>query len=179
MKTWICTACGERYEERNPPCKQCAGEEFALVDEQNSHDIGETADVQWRCTECGRIHPRNSPPCNDCGNMMFEQAEAAPADVDDVVAPTTTSDGPQRITLRAIGTWGFGALAVANLLGAMVYLLLVPTLCMLAAVAVSLPPARRRVADRWGIEFSLPAASLLYLVMTLLGNYWMLAKLLA
>lgn len=177
MATWICTACGGRYEKRNPPCKQCAGEEFALLEDQNSHKIGETADIQWRCRECGRIHPRNSPPCNDCGNMMFEQIDPESAGDATDLDPATSSRGTQHITLRVIGAWGFGGLAVLNLLGAVLYILLVPILCMLLAVSVSLPPARRTVANRWGIEFSLPAAAAIYAVATLLGNYWFLAKL--
>lgn len=72
MPTWVCANCGERYDEHNPPCLQCAGEEFALLDESDTDEIGATTQVEFRCTSCGRTHPRRSPPCSRCGGMDFE-----------------------------------------------------------------------------------------------------------
>lgn len=73
---YICTACGARYDEHDPPCRQCAGEEFATVVAGDREDmIDDVASVRFRCTRCGLIHPRNSPPCNECGSMQFEQVD--------------------------------------------------------------------------------------------------------
>lgn len=80
MPTWICTACGERYDEKKSPCLQCASEQLALLDQTNEHDIGATADLEWICTKCGESHIRNSPPCNQCGNMMLESVSVGASD---------------------------------------------------------------------------------------------------
>ncbi len=69
---WVCASCGARYAERNPPCLQCAGEEFARLNDDGTDRITDRADVTYRCRDCGRKHPRNSPPCNNCGGMDFE-----------------------------------------------------------------------------------------------------------
>lgn len=59
---WVCTSCGERFEEKTSPCLSCAGEEIAFI-EQESTDLTETpTQVTYQCRECGREYIKNNPP---------------------------------------------------------------------------------------------------------------------
>lgn len=92
--TWICANCGAEHEANDPPCRQCAHEQFAHLDaEAPAEEIGETAHVSWACTDCGRIHPRNNPPCKDCGSMQFTNAGGGEAVTDGAVATTSEQPG--------------------------------------------------------------------------------------
>jgi len=70
---WICTGCGERYEVRDPPCLECAGEEFA-----------EVAEATDRTFETGvRVE--------DAGDDASESATDAP-EFDSAFAPPKSTD---------------------------------------------------------------------------------------
>lgn len=112
MATWICANCGAEHDANDPPCRQCAHEQFARLEDDSGtpETIERTGDVRYRCKQCGRLHHRNNPPCNDCGGMQFQAvqmvADSPGADADtaaskDTVSqsqggrePTTDSTGP-------------------------------------------------------------------------------------
>jgi len=73
MAEWVCADCGARHEENDPPCRQCAGEQFARLEDNTVErkDL-EPIEISWACTDCGERHVKNSPPCNKCGGVQFE-----------------------------------------------------------------------------------------------------------
>lgn len=81
-EVWICAGCGAEYEEKNPPCLQCAGEQFAKLEDADTRRIEGTIDVEYKCRDCGATHPRNAPPCDECGGMDFETVREDPAEDD-------------------------------------------------------------------------------------------------
>lgn len=164
---WICANCGESHEENDPPCRKCAHEQFAKLDESQRGpqrlESGET--VLYQCSECGRMHQRNSPPCNKCGNMTLQaivdpDTEAAEFVEERLASPSGTAsarDGePRRITVRSLFSYLFAITMLALAWG---YISVVPTSSpvFLTAAIVAAPVSRRWFARRLNVKFSIPA----------------------
>jgi len=81
---------------------------------------------------------------------------------------------PRTITARLLVAYAAGVVAVFNLLGA-VNLLHPSMLLFVGAVCVSLPPIRRRVERYSGYAVTTPAAIVVYLACTVIGNVWIVA----
>lgn len=97
---YVCTACGERYDEFDPPCKSCANEEFAKVIDTDRVDRPD--DVDYVCQACGRSHTRNNPPCTRCGGMDYVTVRS-----DVSAAPNTTapSEGSETVGIDGLIEW--------------------------------------------------------------------------
>lgn len=191
MTTWICADCGARYDERDPPCTECAGEQFARL-EEDPHEIESVENVSWECEQCGEPHPRNSPPCKRCGHMMFEQADSdqdadteTEPDSADVEQPKTpifepsppeqTANSSGSVRYRTVIAWLGGLLAAFNLLGAIRLGLIISGAWFVVALVVSLPPARQQVVARYDIDLTWLSAAVVYVVGIVCGNYWLIS----
>ena len=170
---WICASCGTRHDSNDKPCRNCASEQFAKLEEPDSYQIDETQSVTWVCDSCGRESPRNNTQCRNCGSFSYSKKTESPD------SKTATSDGTQHgdsgssrtVSLSLIMAYAGGVLAILNALGALAILHLSVFLFGMAA-AISLPPLKRRVQSGLGITLTTAATVVLYVTLTLIGNIW-------
>lgn len=116
-ETYLCADCGATYDKKDPPCRQCAGERFAILDTTDHvpDRIKGAIDLAWRCTGCGKTQVRNNPPCDACGTLEYEavyddaaepaavsESTSAPADSWNWVNPPGPFRGIRKWLLRGI-----------------------------------------------------------------------------
>lgn len=163
--TYLCADCGATYDEKDPPCLQCASERFAILEttDRIPERIEGAIDLAWRCTGCGTTHVRNNPPCGGCGTMEYEAVyddtgQGVPVDAGSDAAGVSV--GTRRITGVTIVAYLYGVLAVLLMVG---YL----TTSVWGAAAlglsglVAMPVVRRWANKQFGVEFSTGAVWLL------------------
>lgn len=94
MPEWVCVDCNARYDERTSPCRQCASEQIARLDETDAGPdrIEERDEIVYICRECNTEHLRNNPPCNNCGHMMLEAMKVKHDGERSVEGPTMLPD---------------------------------------------------------------------------------------
>jgi DNA-directed RNA polymerase subunit RPC12/RpoP len=171
MTTWVCADCGTTYDEKTSPCKQCASERLARLEDDTPTNTVRATNVEYRCTECGAAHTKNNPPCNRCGNMTLEAVYDNTDPNDSGAAMTSDSDAsPTSVTLRKIAAYAAGILGILNFTGGLIYIAIIPMLFHLVAIYSIFPPARRQLRQRFNIELSTPAAVTIYITTTLVGN---------
>lgn len=171
--TYLCADCGATYDEKDPPCLQCAGERFAILEttDRVPDRIEGAIDLGWRCTGCGKRHVRNNPPCTKCGMLEYEAVYDdtggdVPSDAGSDAAGVSV--GARRITGVTIVAYLYGFLAVLLMFG-----YLTRSVAGAAALGVSglvaMPAVRRWIAKQFGVEFSTGAV---WLLIGLLLTVW-------
>lgn len=171
---WICTSCGEKHNENNPPCTSCAGEQFArIVDDTSAPEtIDSTETIHWHCTDCGESHMKNNPPCKHCGGMTLEPVRVQPNPTASSTPRQSKShdySSPRRVTLPKIVNYLYGgSLTLLGLIG-MTNTLAVGVFTFLAG-AITLPQFRGRLRAHFNLDFSsgaIVALSLLFLFVSM------------
>lgn len=156
MPQYLCAGCGATYEEKNPPCRQCASERFAILDDTDRlpDQIQGTIDLAWRCTGCRQTHIRNNPPCDSCGTLEYEAVYDGVTE--SVEADTSTSaidTDSHRITVGVIVAYLYGVVALYLFLGW--FSRSVPGAISLGLSGlVAMPVIRRWVDRQFGVQFS-------------------------
>ena len=183
---WICASCGAQHDENDPPCHQCAGEQFAKLDESRSsiQRVDGVQHIEWHCKNCGESHLKNNPPCKRCGGMDFQAVhidEPAPAADGGVAAfdRTGTRDAtisesrsePRQVTLRSVGyvlwvVW----MCLSTVGGIMTGL--GPAVLFFAATLLSVRTTRYKIYDVLNIELSRAALYTFGAILYLSGNFW-------
>lgn len=156
MAEYICAGCGTAYDEKDPPCTQCAGERFARIedDDRVPDRVSGTVDIEWRCKSCSAIHVKNNPPCSRCGNMQYEAVYGGTGGEDpDTIDEPEVNTGPRRITGVKIVTYLFGLQAVAWMV-IVLWTSLVASGLFAVAGAFSMPITRRQTERRFNFELS-------------------------
>lgn len=169
--TWICANCGAEHDSKNPPCTECAHEQFAKLEDSATapEEIDRTEQVNFECVECGRLHQRNNPPCGDCGSMQLQPTQRTVGMDEDLGGDVggslrdESTDGVRKITAMKLFAYAYSAIMLLLSFG---YLGNIPgsSPFFFIAGAVSAPAARRRIERRWSVEFSTNA------VVTLIGG---------
>lgn len=88
---WVCAGCGARHASHNPPCTNCAGEEFAKLEPSETQPIEQSTDVGWICEDCGTKSPRNETACNECGGFNYAQLASGSGTTSDFGAEETNT----------------------------------------------------------------------------------------
>lgn len=164
--TWICASCGANHDENDPPCRQCAGEQFAKLDETRSpvQRIDGVQHTQWECKSCGENHPKNNPPCKRCGGMDFQAVhtgEPAPAADGGVASFNRTSnedsfaepDGRRKITLWSIGYYLLLIWMALTAIGGLISGI-VPAVLAISAFLLTLRTSRSKLFDTLSLDVS-------------------------
>jgi len=86
---WICANCGARHDSNDPPCRECASEQFAKLEPSETERLDSTNRVTWICQDCGTSSPRNNSPCRECGGFDYVKI-----DTDSATAGYDGSDVP-------------------------------------------------------------------------------------
>lgn len=166
--TWICANCGEKHEDNNPPCKNCAHGQFAQLDQKDVPErIESTESVEWRCKECGTQHVNNNPPCKNCNNMHFELVKATSSDSIDNGSKSDMDTGrlrKTRVTATKITVYLIGLL---TLFGGLLYLLVGSPLFgapLVITGVITIPFTRGIIMDKFNLELSRGAILLQYIL---------------
>lgn len=166
--TWICANCGEKHEDNDPPCKNCAHEQFAQLDQKDvPEQIESTGTVEWRCKECGTRHVNNNPPCKNCNNMHFELVEGTPSDSVDDGGESDMNAGrlkKTRVTATKITVYLIG---ISTLVGGLLYLFGGSPLFgapLVISGLITVPFTRSMITNKFNLELSRGAILLQYIL---------------
>ncbi|WP_435359241.1 hypothetical protein [Haloarchaeobius sp. DFWS5] len=134
--------------------------------------------VQYLCKECGELHQHEHPVCQNCGEPDLAAIREVTETAGDWEDPAPSSGGLFGVlsglldTLSTVVAWAFGLLALFT--GVSVFMFGVGELSLGLAISglfatsagtISLPPTRRRLLTRRGIN--LPRWAVVVLVTTL------------
>lgn len=172
---WVCASCGARHDENDPPCRNCAGEQFARLENPSTPRITDTASVTWACTECGTKSPRNGTPCETCGSFSYERVDESSTSTSSTNNSSVPGSGTRDITLRWLLCYIFGIPVGLIGLGSIFVLgeLLIGTLYTLSA-AVAMPYSRTRIERRFNINLSTGAVAAIVVVLYATAGYFVL-----
>lgn len=174
---WICANCGARNDTDEMPCRECAGEQFARLEDPETGPIDSTATVTWVCDECGEPSPRNTTQCRNCGSFSYSKAADSQPSDDTTPAPTDDTDR-RSITLPWLIAYGYGIMLVLASIGAVAfYDAIVPALCYLGSGLVAMPYTRSQLERAFEIEMSRAAIVTLAIVLYLAGGGLLLPSL--
>lgn len=171
---WICANCGARHESNDQPCRECAGEQFARLEEPERQRLEQTEDVRWRCKNCGEMSPRNGTQCRNCGGFQYERVVTAQSDshrVDDNI----DADADKRmLTLPLVVSYVWGGFLALSTFGSLIQGAILGGITMLIAATVTIPFTRHGVEDALNLEISAAAAAGLSIGLYLIG-LWLAA----
>lgn len=170
MPQYLCADCGATYEEKNPPCRQCASERFAILDETDRlpDQIQGTIDLAWRCTGCGKTHIRNNPPCDSCGMLEYEAVYDGVTESVETASTSAINTGSRRITVGAIVAYLYGGVTLYLFLG-WFYRSVPGAVALGLSGLVAMPVIRRWVDRQFGVQFSTGAVWFLVGILFAIG----------
>ncbi len=172
---WICAACGTRHDNNEQPCRNCASEQFAKLEEPDTHRIQEPASITWVCQDCGTTAPRNDGPCRTCGGFNYDQKNNSSSSSRQATQSSQTTL-PTTLSVRTLIAGLAGVFALLQSLGALIQSH-ASVILYLGALAVALPTIRRRFEQWTEIEITTPAAVVLYILFNAVGNLWIYGNL--
>ena len=158
--TWICASCGAEHETNDPPCRECAAEQFAKLDarQQSPDRVDSGADLVWRCTTCGRDHRKNNPPCSKCGSMQLGTVPSEGGGTPEALSTnggssSATTSSRRTVTGVKIVAYLFGIQALALSIG-YAYLSLAGSVLFALSGVIAMPVSRGLFEERFNLDFS-------------------------
>lgn len=166
---WVCASCGARHKSNDQPCRNCANEQFAKL-EETTDEIERTESVTWVCDECGRESPSNSTQCRNCGSFSYSR-QADPSSAADVSPAEAADEGRRRITLRWLAANGWGLFMALAAVGSLTVGAILSAPFYGVATVLSIPYTRRRIEDALNVAFSTAVIVVAEIILYLTAGY--------
>lgn len=162
---WICANCGARHKTNDEPCRECASEKFARLEEPKTQRVERTESISWKCKDCGEVSPQNQTACNNCGGFRYEKVNMEAGGHQ----PNHTEDPAQTVTAWSVLAYLVGGFALFSALGAAINAAYPTTILLILSGAVAMPYSRRNIEQSFQVTLSTGATVLLVVVLYLFG----------
>lgn len=172
MTYWICANCGAKHESKSSPCRECAGENFAKLEEKDIPDrIESSLELRWECTECGSLQQTNDTACNNCGNHLFDAVQITRGATDEADseegAKVDSTDSPETQRDVTAGVMAVYLVGIGTSLTGFLYVLDSVVLFGIGLIVTGvfiLPVTRRRSINQYGYQLSTGALLVAYVI---------------